>query len=192
MKTFRQQFFSRLCHYIPSSLEQVETYGEFLRFVRESSEPFLRNRLPGHVTASAVVTNPDRTHILLIHHAKIGLWLQPGGHIEFPEDASVVATALREVREETGLHMLTLLSDRIFDLDIHEIPQRTDMPTHLHYDVRFLVEASMDEALVETEETRGIGWFALDEIDQLGVDASVRRLVEKVLNLDSEKMLSTG
>src|SRR5690606_25147466 len=72
----------------------------------QSGAPFSRHQFePGHFTASAFVLSPDRQSLLLIHHRKLGLWLQPGGHLE-PADPNVRAAARREVAEEVGLEDL--------------------------------------------------------------------------------------
>ena len=64
--------------------------------------PFSREQPGAHFTASAVVVDATGERTLLVHHRKSGSWFQPGGHFE-PEDASAVAAAEREAREETGL-----------------------------------------------------------------------------------------
>lgn len=52
-----------------------------------------------HFTVSGFVTHAGRT--ALHRHARLGLWLPPGGHIEADEDP--VQAVLREVLEECGL-----------------------------------------------------------------------------------------
>ena len=92
---------------------------------------------PGHVVASGWVVSPQANAVALIHHAKLGRWLQPGGHCE-ASDSTIAEAALREVREEIALST-TPTSAEFFDLDIHTIPARKGDPEHLHFDFRFLV-----------------------------------------------------
>jgi 8-oxo-dGTP pyrophosphatase MutT (NUDIX family) len=128
---------------------------------------------PGHFTASAFVLSPTRRELLLILHGKLGMWLQPGGHLE-PGDGSMPSAARREVLEEVGLDALELLIDGIFDIDIHDIPARSDAPRHQHFDVRFLFRAS-HVALLEGDEVRGARWVPLGEVEAFACDDSVRR-----------------
>jgi 8-oxo-dGTP pyrophosphatase MutT (NUDIX family) len=60
---------------------------------------------PLHVTASAVIVHPPTRRALLRWHARQGAWLQVGGHGD-PGETAPLAVALREGREETGLHDL--------------------------------------------------------------------------------------
>src|SRR5882672_8038315 len=99
---------------------------------------FHRDHLPGHITGSAWIVNEDFTKVLLVLHAKLGRWLQPGGHAD--GDENVLGVALREAEEETGVKQYELLHPGIFDLDIHPIPARKDFQEHLHYDIRYLVQ----------------------------------------------------
>lgn len=133
--------------------------------------------VPGHLTASGFVLSPDRDALLLIHHAKLGRWLQPGGHVE-PEDESLEAAARREVVEETGLADFSSLG--FFDLDLHEIPARADQPTHGHYDVRFAFQAhtSNVDALDGVLDVR---WVPIGELRTADTDDSVRRPINKLL-----------
>ncbi|MEO1365548.1 MAG: NUDIX domain-containing protein, partial [Acidobacteriota bacterium] len=88
----------------------------------------LRSCLEGHLTASALVVDEALQSVVLLHHKKLGRWLQPGGHCD--GDANLAGVAWREASEETGLDHLELVP-RIFDLDIHEIPERAGVPAHL-------------------------------------------------------------
>ncbi|MGQ0649209.1 MAG: NUDIX hydrolase [Gemmatimonadaceae bacterium] len=138
--------------------------------------PFSREQYePGHFTASALVMSRTHGHILLIAHPTLGLWLQPGGHLE-PDDAHPRAGAHREVFEETGLAVV--LEDALFDIDIHEIPHRGSAPAHLHFDLRFLasVDGLPDPAGSEGVDAR---WLSAAEAEGLATDESVRQMLIK-------------
>lgn len=61
-----------------------------------------RSANPCHFTASALPIAADGTAVCLVHHRRLGQWVQPGGHFE-ATDATVAAAAAREMSEETGL-----------------------------------------------------------------------------------------
>jgi 8-oxo-dGTP pyrophosphatase MutT (NUDIX family) len=134
--------------------------------------------LPGHFTASAFVLSPDKRSLLLIFHSKLKRWLQPGGHID-PLDTDVLAAALREVQEETGLGQVVPCSPQIFDVDIHEIPARDPRPAHLHFDVRFLLQATTAEYQAGSD-AQAARWVPLHEVNALQSDESVLRAVRKL------------
>jgi 8-oxo-dGTP pyrophosphatase MutT (NUDIX family) len=132
--------------------------------------------MPGHLTASAWVLSPDRTEVLLLHHRKLGKWLQPGGHADGDED--LLAVAQRELHEETGLVTATPVGD-IFDLDIHDIPPFGDVPGHQHFDVRFLMVAGSRDVPQGNNESHAVRWHPLHRIAELTDEESIRRMVEK-------------
>ena len=132
-----------------------------------------------------MIVRPDGSAFLLVRHRKLDRWLQPGGHCD-PSDATTLATALREAREETGLAGLTpLLSGRPLDVDVHEIPARPGEPAHLHYDVRYLASSPEEGGAGDAAEVSGLGWFSLPEALALGVDASLVRALRKAAGLVS-------
>jgi len=138
--------------------------------------------VPGHFTASAFVLSPDRRDLVLIHHKKLGIWVQPGGHVE-PTDDDLIAAARREVLEEVGLGELesitTAAASLVFDVDIHPIPARKTEPAHEHFDVRFAFVAKTRE-LVRSEEVADLRWVPLSAVERLGADESVLRAVGKL------------
>ncbi|MFD2933911.1 NUDIX hydrolase [Spirosoma flavum] len=163
-------------HISADATEQAMTQAT-IEFVKANPYCFERSLLTGHVTGSAWIVSPDRQQILLIHHRKLDRWLQPGGHAD--GDPNVMAVALREAQEETGLASLTVVTDAIFDVDIHEIPTRKDVPAHLHYDIRFLLEADPTEPFGSSEEINNIQWFILENAKELVNSESIFRMMRK-------------
>ena len=134
----------------------------------------LRTCRPGHLTGSALVVDSAGANTLLMLHAKFGRWLQPGGHAD--GDANLAAVALREATEETGIENLRIWPQPLH-LDIHEVdPPGED--AHLHYDVRFLVQAPADAQPQGNHESRGLRWVPLDGLAPLGCDPGLVRLAE--------------
>jgi 8-oxo-dGTP pyrophosphatase MutT (NUDIX family) len=118
--------------------------------------------------------------VLLVHHARLGRWLQPGGHVE-PGDASPIASARREVLEECGLAELDPIGSAPIDLDVHEIPGRGQEPGHLHYDLRYAFAVSGTPALRQSEESIALRWVAADGLGELTDELSVTRLVARAV-----------
>ena len=73
-----------------------------LAFVLAREDACTRECVPGHITASALVLDHTGTHALLTLHPRFGRWLQLGGHCE-DDDPDIVAAALREASEESGI-----------------------------------------------------------------------------------------
>ena len=73
-----------------------------LAFLAARPDGCLRECVPGHVTGSALVLDHTGTHALLTLHPRFGRWLQLGGHCE-KSDTDIVAAALREATEESGI-----------------------------------------------------------------------------------------
>ena len=89
----------------------------------------------------------------------------------------------KEAAEETGLTVKPI-SDSIFDVDIHHIPQRKDVPAHLHYDIRFLFAANLDEPLImNQQETRDIKWVPIRDVELLNGSEEMMRMVRKTLEV---------
>lgn len=174
----RNQLLALLDSYTAFTEEEAKMQVELSTFVKSHPDCFERSLLIGHVTGSAFVVNKERTHSLLMHHSMLGIWVQPGGHCDGHPDVAQVA--MKEAVEETGLENLTIESDRIFDLDIHWLPERKSVPGHYHYDVRFLIEADINEELMPNEESIELKWVPLNEITKYNEDSSVLRMKDKL------------
>lgn len=130
---------------------------EFLRVVPELASPFDEHADPSHVTASAVVVGESGGAVALHLHKRLGLWLQPGGHVEPGE--TVFEAALREAREETGLPVRHASGEGEFvHVDVHPGPRG-----HRHFDVRVLLVSAEVEPRPAEGESPAVRWFGWDE-----------------------------
>ncbi|MEM6790348.1 MAG: NUDIX hydrolase [Myxococcota bacterium] len=137
---------------------------------------------PGHFTASAFVLDVSTRRVLLIHHRKLGLWLQPGGHVD-ADDVDLEACARRELAEETHLLRATPVdAGTILDVDIHRIPARGDEPRHLHFDVRFAFVSTAAGDVRADSDAAAVRWFDEVELAAVGTDDSVRRSAARLVN----------
>ncbi|RZU44374.1 8-oxo-dGTP pyrophosphatase MutT (NUDIX family) [Streptomyces sp. BK022] len=126
----------------------------------------------GHLTASALVIDPEHGRVLLTLHRKLRMWLQMGGHCE-PGDISMAGAALREATEESGIAGLTLLPGGPVRLDRHPIPA----PCNWHLDVQYAVLAPRGAEQAISDESLDLRWFGYDEVADVA-DESVVRLLE--------------
>jgi len=146
------------CLQYPSESAKVKGQCAFLETL---ANPFPRDILPGHITASGIVIRENK--MLLIHHRYIKEWFQPGGHVdlnELPIDA-----AIRELQEETGwiTSPSPLYSSEFpLDIDIHRIPANPikNEPEHLHVDFAYLLQADQQGHASDPET---VAWFAIEE-----------------------------
>lgn len=153
---------------------QAAAAAEFTALLDDPDDPFLRERLAGHFTASAWLVDRTGARALLTHHRKLQAWLQPGGHADGERDLRAVA--LREAEEETGLAGLRA-GNAIFDLDRHWIPAHRGVPGHWHYDVRYVVRTGSDEDFLVSAESLALAWRDVDAIAaDPAADGSLRRM----------------
>ena len=157
--------------------DEQPVVAQFLALLDDPADPFVRERLEGHLTGGAWLVSADGARTLLTHHRKLGRWLQLGGHAD--GDIDMARVALKEAEEESGLIDLSVDRD-IFDLDRHWIPERKDVPGHWHYDVRHVVRAGGSEVYVISEESLDLAWREIAPMAQ-DPDESMSRMARKWL-----------
>ena len=164
---------------------EAATVARFVALLDDREDPFRRERLAGHFTASAWLVDRGGTRVLLTHHRKLDRWLQLGGHADGERDFARVA--LIEAEEESGLRDL-VVEPAIFDLDAHEIPEHKGVPPHVHYDVRFVVHAGACEAFVVSDESHALAWREVAElVADEAMDPSVRRMALKWVERETSR-----
>ena len=156
--------------------------GAILALVDVALDPCSRHLFqPGHVTASALVISDDGAAVLLVFHARLRRWLQPGGHLE-PADRSLVDAARREVLEETGIPLAGGGEPALVGVDVHEIPAARGEPAHRHHDLMFRFVSPMRVPRPGPGVLRA-EWCPLHRLAQLGVDDPLRRAAARARDL---------
>lgn len=180
----KQELITQLEDFVYQGPEEKESLDRLTAFVKEYDNLYGRDNLHGHITASAWIVDPRARATLLIFHKKLKLWLQPGGHIE-ADDTSLLISAIREAREETGIQDIEVLSPSIFDVDVHWIPARKEVPGHWHYDVRFLLKGNGSEVIhLQQEEVDAYQWKTWEEvINSSDMEFSLVRMARKCVGM---------
>ena len=171
-----------------SLLKSIEEYAsrfpnegtvidQFVEFIQSHSDCFERSLLSGHLTGAAWIVDSAGEQVLLTHHRKLDIWIQPGGHAD--GDSDMLGVALKEADEETGLEPLEPVTPAIFDLDIHSIPARGSVPEHLHYDVRYAIRHEGDGEYIVTDESHDLAWVPIDRLSDYTDEESIHRMAMK-------------
>ncbi len=134
-----------------------------IHWIREYEDfAFVKDNMRGHITGSMLITNTQKTKVLLMFHKKLQFWVQFGGHCDGETD--VLAVAIREFHEESGIEIEPLIVDGIFDVHVHSIPvDKKRIPPHIHHDILYLGTIDEDTPFVRQEsEVDDIAWFDIE------------------------------
>lgn len=179
------EIYEDIMAYRPCCEQEVRDREVMLDFVRRNDDAFLRTNLVAHMTASGWVVNPARDRVLMVYHKIYDSWSWTGGHADGERD--LLAVALRECREETGVKNVRAVSRDIFSLEVltvdgHE-KRGAYVPSHLHMNVTYLLEADDRDALnVCEEENSGVAWFTLDDALKASTEPWFVERIYKKLN----------
>ena len=158
------EIYEQIKAYRPWNEQERQDQVLILDFLRKNPDAFYRTNLLAHMTASAWVVNPQRSKVLMVYHRLYDSWSWAGGHADGEED--MLAVALREVREETGVQCLRPVTEEIYSLEVLTVDGHEKhgqyVPSHLHLNVTYLLEAEEDQPLRVCEaENSGVAWFSL-------------------------------
>ena len=163
---------------LPTLLETYKPFDELealqikqlKQFLAESNNAYDHSNLLGHVVADAWIVNPSRDHVVLVEHLLVQKWMSPGGHCDGNPNAQ--EAAIREAEEEAGLiNLIPLLDGELFDVNVGTVPTRKKSwgiePAHLHFDICFAFEAPNNAPLKISDESTGLAWVAVQDIDTI-------------------------
>ncbi len=174
-----------ISNYVPFNVQEEKDRETILSYLQTYENAFFRENLLAHMTASAWVVNRDRTKVLMAYHRIYDSWAWLGGHCDGNEDCLEVA--MKEVREEAGVKTVRPVSEDIFSLEVLSVDSHYKrgeyVPTHLHLNVTYLLEADEGEALsVKEDENKDVGWFGLEEAVERSSEKWFRENIYAKLN----------
>ena len=125
----------------------------------------------------------------MVFHRKLNVWLPPGGHIEeneLPDDA-----VIREILEETGIRVKIESLKQDINISNKDSCMELERPfiillediegngKHNHIDMIYICSALNDEFTLQKLEVSDIGWFTLNEINELETFDNVKQTIKK-------------
>ena len=130
------------------------------------------------VGVGAVVWRDDR--VLLIRRGRpprLGQWSLPGGAQQVGE--TLVEAIVREVREETGLTVERVRFLTTVDL----IEREADARIRYHYTLIDYTAEAPEGVATAGDDAAAVGWFALDELEALGLWSETVRIIQLAATL---------
>lgn len=172
-------------NYQPKTEREALEKEIICRYIHQNPEDVLtRRNVIAHMTSSSMIFNPTFTKILMVYHNIYHSWSWTGGHTD--GDTDLMATAVREAGEETGIVGLLPLTDEIMSLDILPVHahEKNGHPVsaHLHLNACYVFTA--DELLplkVKADENSRVGWIPANEVARYVSEAHMLPIYEKII-----------
>ena len=174
-----------LSAFCPWNEQEAQDRLELLRRLQSGESLYDRENTSAHLTASAWVVSPDRTRVLMAYHNLYDSWAWLGGHADGQRD--LLAVALREVQEESGLTEVRPVSRQIYSLEILTVDGHEKrghyVSSHLHLNVTYLLEADPAAPIQpKPDENTRVSWFSPEEAVSASSEPWFRERIYKKLN----------
>lgn len=183
--------------------QQIESYKPYneqeendkqlmLKYIDTFEDVLTRENKMCHFTASNWIVNKEKTRVLMIYHNIYKSWAWTGGHAD--GDSNLLNVALKEAQEETGLKNLKLLSNGIYGLQIltvdSHIKRGEFVPSHLHLDCCFLLEANQNEPLkIKEDENSGVKWIGINQAIEITKEEKMKPIYKKLNEKLKERII---
>lgn len=156
--------------YIPYNEQETKDKETILKYINTFDDVLTRNNEFVHFTASSWVVNKERTKVLMIYHNIYKSWAWTGGHADGESD--LLGTAIRELKEETGVENVGVIKDNIFSLEVlgvnGHIKKGKYVSSHIHLNLTYLLEADEKDLLhIKEDENSEVKWIKIEDIENV-------------------------
>lgn len=170
--------------YNPYNEQEKNDKKILLSCIEAFDDILTRNNEIVHITSSAFVVNKTREKVLVVHHNIYNSWSWTGGHADGEED--LLAVAIKELKEETGVKNIQPITPQIFSMDIlpvvGHLKREQYVSAHLHLSIAFLVEADEREVLiVKEDENSGVKWIPIEEMVVYSNEPHMQQVYRKII-----------
>ena len=157
-------------NYKPYNEQEAKDQKAILTYLDTFEDVLTRKNEFGHFTASSWAVNPERTKVLMIYHNIYQSWAWTGGHADGESD--LLQTAIRELKEETGVENVKVVNPDIFSLEILTVDGHMKkgnyVSSHVHLNLTYLLEVDENEILkMKEDENSGVKWVRLEEVKKV-------------------------
>lgn len=169
--------------YVPYNEQEEVDKKAILQCMETCEDVLTRENLIAHFTASCWIVNKERTKVLMIYHNIMDSWAWTGGHADGEDN--LLAVALREAQEETGLTKIRPVSEEFYSIEVlpvfSHIKRGAFVNAHVHLNVSYLLEADEAEPIrVKEDENSAIRWVDLEQAPRLAKEEEDRILYQKL------------
>lgn len=172
-------------NYIPKNEPEAQDKKVMLAYIQRYKDNVLtRTNEIAHVCVSGFILNKRLDKVLMIYHNLYNSWGWTGGHAD--GECDLLAVAIKEAREETGVQNFTPLSIAPQSLDILPVwshyKEGQPISAHLHLNVTYLLIADESEQLtIKEDENSAVGWIPVNEINTYCTEPLMIPIYEKLI-----------
>lgn len=180
--------------YQPFNQQEEKDKETMLKYIDTFDDVLTRNNEFGHFTASSWVVNKERTKVLMIYHNIYKSWAWTGGHAD--GESNLLETAIRELKEETGVKNVKILNNNIFSLEIvcvdGHVKRGRYVSSHVHLNLTYLLEVDEKEILkMKEDENSGVKWINIEDVEKVSneewlIENVYKKLNEKLKKIDAK------
>ena len=183
--------------YIPYNEQEKNDKKIMLQYLEQFDNILTRENEFAHFTASSWVLNKEKTKVLMIYHNIYKSWAWTGGHADGESD--LLQTAIRELKEETGVQNVKILDDNIFSLEVicvnGHVKKGKYVSSHVHLNLTYLLEVDENEKLqIKEDENSNVRWIPIEEIskkvNEKWIEENIYQKLNKKLRISDKIVIS--
>lgn len=183
--------------YIPYNEQEKNDKKIMLQYLEQFDNILTRENEFAHFTASSWVLNKEKTKVLMIYHNIYQSWAWTGGHADGESD--LLQTAIRELKEETGVQNVKILDDNIFSLEVicvnGHVKKGKYVSSHVHLNLTYLLEVDENEKLqIKEDENSNVKWIPIEEIskkvNEKWIEENIYQKLNKKLRISDKIVIS--